>query len=94
MSNAITYICIILYHRHAPVQCMIQVGDIELRAGDVLVLDTGPLFVTKYRDDSNFLLVTEIDDSAPPRFVAAPELCLLDLGSGLAPDAAHQLADP
>jgi len=58
---------IVAVHRQGR-RVLSKIGDIELQAGDVLVLDTGPNFVNKYRDDHNFLLVTEIDDSAPPRF--------------------------
>eukprot|EP00511_Aplanochytrium_stocchinoi_P006177 CAMPEP_0204833982 /NCGR_PEP_ID=MMETSP1346-20131115/18457_1 /ASSEMBLY_ACC=CAM_ASM_000771 /TAXON_ID=215587 /ORGANISM="Aplanochytrium stocchinoi, Strain GSBS06" /LENGTH=870 /DNA_ID=CAMNT_0051966949 /DNA_START=402 /DNA_END=3011 /DNA_ORIENTATION=+ len=45
-----------------------KVGDIELRPGDVLILDTGPYFIPRFRDDRNFLLVAEIENSTPPRF--------------------------
>lgn len=58
---------IIAVHRQGR-RVLSKIGDIELRAGDVLILDTGPTFVQRYRDNSNFLLVTEINDSAPPRF--------------------------
>jgi len=58
---------IIAVHRQGR-RVLSKIGEIELKAGDVLILDTGPNFVARYRDDPNFLLVTEIDDSAPPRF--------------------------
>uniref|UniRef100_A0A7S2SLT6 RCK C-terminal domain-containing protein n=1 Tax=Mucochytrium quahogii TaxID=96639 RepID=A0A7S2SLT6_9STRA len=58
---------IIAVHRQGR-RVLSKIGDIELRAGDVLILDTGPNFVMRYKDDPNFLLATEIDDSAPPRF--------------------------
>jgi len=58
---------IIAVHRQGH-RVISRIGDIELGAGDVLILDTGPSFVLKYRDDPNFLLVAEIEDSAPPRF--------------------------
>jgi di/tricarboxylate transporter len=45
-----------------------KVGDIELSAGDVLVLETGPSFVVRFANDPNFILLAEIDDSVPPRF--------------------------
>lgn len=58
---------IIAVHRQGR-RVLSKIGDIELRAGDVLILDTGPTFVQRYRDNPNFLLVTEINDSAPPHF--------------------------
>ncbi|GBG28342.1 Sodium/sulfate cotransporter 1 [Hondaea fermentalgiana] len=58
---------IIAVHRQGR-RVLSKIGDIELRAGDVLILDTGPNFVQRYRDNPNFLLVTEIDDSSPPHF--------------------------
>jgi len=58
---------IIAVHRQGH-RVISRIGDIELGPGDVLILDTGPTFVLKHRDDPNFLLVTEIEDSAPPRF--------------------------
>ncbi|GBG28341.1 U3 small nucleolar RNA-associated protein 6 [Hondaea fermentalgiana] len=58
---------IIAVHRQGR-RVLSKIGDIDLRAGDVLILDTGPNFVQRYRDNPNFLLVTEIDDSSPPHF--------------------------
>ena len=58
---------IIAVHRSGN-RVLSKIGDIELRAGDVLILDTGPYFVQRFRDDVNFLLVAEIENSTPPRF--------------------------
>ena len=58
---------IITIHRSGR-RILSKVGDIELKPGDVLILDTGPYFLPRYRDDSNFLLVAEIENSTPPRF--------------------------
>jgi di/tricarboxylate transporter len=45
-----------------------KIGDIVLEPGDVLILDTGPDFLKRFKDDSNFLIVSEVDSSTPPRF--------------------------
>ena len=58
---------IIAVHRQGH-RVISRIGDIELSAGDVLILETGPNFVLRHRDDPNFLLVAEIKDSEPPRF--------------------------
>src|SRR5690606_19442439 len=42
-----------------------KVGDIVLRAGDVLLLEAPPAFLTRYRNDSSFALVTEVAGSTP-----------------------------
>jgi hypothetical protein len=42
-------------------------GNVELMPGDVLMLDTGPDFVERNRNDPNFLVITEIAASTPPR---------------------------
>jgi K+/H+ antiporter YhaU regulatory subunit KhtT len=58
---------IVAVHRQgAPI--ISTIGDVVLQPGDVLILDAGPNFVVQYRDDPNFLLVAELDGSAPPRF--------------------------
>lgn len=44
-----------------------KVGDIRLEAGDVLLLEAQPNFVTKHRGDASFALLSEVADSAPPR---------------------------
>lgn len=49
-----------------------KVGDIVLRAGDVLLLEAPPTFLERYRNDSNFALVTEVEGSAPLQHEKAP----------------------
>ena len=44
-----------------------KVGDIRLRAGDALLLETHPSFVDQQRDSRDFLLVSPVEGSAPPR---------------------------
>ena len=45
-------------------------GDVALKAGDVLLLDTGAGFRQRYADTPYFALVSEVDNSNPPRCVA------------------------
>ena len=43
-------------------------GNIKLQAGDVLLLEAGPTFVSKNAEnDRSFALIAEVEDSAPPR---------------------------
>lgn len=44
-----------------------RVGDIELRAGDTLLLQAGPHFLQARRNDPAFFLVSSIDDVRPVR---------------------------
>ncbi|PRW20813.1 Receptor of activated kinase C component of 40S small ribosomal subunit isoform A [Chlorella sorokiniana] len=44
-------------------------GDVSLKAGDVLLLDTGAGFRQRYADTPYFALVSEVDNSNPPRFL-------------------------
>lgn len=44
-----------------------KVGDIELDAGDVLLLEAHPQFLSKHRRDAAFALVAEVEGSRPPR---------------------------
>jgi hypothetical protein len=43
-------------------------GTIKLQAGDVLLLEAGPTFIERNKDnDRAFALLAEVDNSAPPR---------------------------
>jgi len=44
-------------------------GNVKLQAGDVLLLEAGPSFITKNagENDKSFVLLAEVEDSAPPR---------------------------
>jgi di/tricarboxylate transporter len=43
-------------------------GSIKLQAGDVLLLEAGPTFIERNKDnDRAFALLAEVDNSAPPR---------------------------
>lgn len=44
-----------------------KVGDITLRSGDTLLLQTDPSFQRTHRNDPDFLLVSGVDDSRPVR---------------------------
>ncbi len=57
---------IIAVHRNGE-QVRAKVGDIELRAGDTLLLETHRGFVTGYRNSDDFYLVSDVPDSTPLR---------------------------
>ena len=44
-----------------------KVGDIVLRAGDTLLLETHPSFGEQQRNSRDFFLVSQVEDSNPPR---------------------------
>ncbi len=44
-----------------------KIGDIVLRAGDTLLLETGHDFSDQHRNSRDFFLVSKVDDSTPPR---------------------------
>jgi di/tricarboxylate transporter len=44
-----------------------KIGEIELRAGDTLLLEAHPSFAERMRDARDFLLVSRIEGSTPPR---------------------------
>jgi di/tricarboxylate transporter len=48
-----------------------RLGDIVLRAGDVLLLEAHRDFVGEQRNRSDFVLVSSVDGAAPPRFERA-----------------------
>ncbi len=49
-----------------------KVGDIRLRAGDTMLVETSRDFATRHRYDRDFLLVSQLQDSTPPNFRRAP----------------------
>ncbi len=55
-----------------------KIGDIVLRPGDTLLLETHPSFLERQRDARDFYLVSGVEDSAPPQhekaWVALPIL--------------------
>jgi di/tricarboxylate transporter len=48
-----------------------KVGDIELRTGDTLLLESRPSFLTRQRNSRDFLLVSEVRDASLPRYERA-----------------------
>jgi len=57
-----------------------RVGDVVLRSGDTLLLQTGPHFADAHRNNRDFFLVSGIEDSQPPRYErAALSLVLLGI---------------
>lgn len=57
---------IVAVHRQG-VRVRAKIGDIALQPGDVLLLDTGSHFLTEHRNGPLFALISEIENSAPPR---------------------------
>lgn len=49
-----------------------KIGEIRLRAGDTLLLETHPTFAEQQRGSRDFYLVSEIPDSEPMRHERAP----------------------
>ncbi len=49
-----------------------KIGDIVLRPGDTLLLETTPAFVDQQRNRRDFFLVSAVDDSQPPHHERAP----------------------
>ncbi len=47
-------------------------GDVRLRQGDTLLVETSEDFVARHRYDRDFLLVSQLQDSRPPHFRRAP----------------------
>lgn len=48
-----------------------KVGDIQIRTGDTLLLESRPSFINRQRNSRDFLLVSEIQDVALPRYERA-----------------------
>jgi di/tricarboxylate transporter len=48
-----------------------RVGEVVLRSGDTLLLQTGPHFVDAHRNNRDFFLVSGVADSQPPRHAQA-----------------------
>ena len=48
-----------------------KVGDIEIRTGDTLLLESRPSFITRQRNSRDFLLVSEVRDASLPRYERA-----------------------
>jgi di/tricarboxylate transporter len=57
---------VVAVHRHG-VRVESKIGDIVLRQGDTLLLEAAPGFARSFRDSTDFYLVSEVEESAPPR---------------------------
>ena len=57
-----------------------KVGDIRLRAGDTLLLQTGTQFTKSFRNKPDFYLVSDVEDSRPVRFNRSWLAALIFLG--------------
>lgn len=49
-----------------------RIGDIELRAGDALLLEALPAFVEQHRNSNDFYLVSRMEGAGPPTSAQAP----------------------
>lgn len=49
-----------------------KLGDVQLRVGDTLLVETDAGFASRHRYNREFLLVSPLQDSAPPDFSRAP----------------------
>jgi len=49
-----------------------RIGDIQLHAGDSLLLEALPSFVEQHRNSSDFYLVSRLGDAGPPTTAQAP----------------------
>jgi di/tricarboxylate transporter len=52
-------------------------GDVTLHPGDTLLVETDEGFVERHKYNRDFLLVSSLQDSAPPDFRRAPLACLI-----------------
>lgn len=57
-----------------------KVGDVRLRPGDTLLVEADNGFVDRHKYSREFLLVSSLQDSAPPHFAKAPLAFLILLG--------------
>ncbi|MBN2683856.1 MAG: SLC13 family permease [Pontiellaceae bacterium] len=49
-----------------------KIGDIVLRAGDTLLIESHAGFIPRQRDSRDFLLISQVEDSRPIRYGKAP----------------------
>jgi di/tricarboxylate transporter len=57
-----------------------KIGDIVPRPGDTLLMETHPSFLERYRNTRDFLLMSRLDNSTPPRHERAWISVLVMLG--------------
>lgn len=68
-----------------------KIGDIVLKAGDVLLLEARPSFAVQQRNSRDFYLVSSVEDSSPPRHSKAGVAFAILLGMVLAATLFEQL---
>ena len=56
-----------------------KVGDIRLHAGDTLLLQVGPNFSRAFRNNPDFYLVSDVEDSSPVRYDRARPAAIIFL---------------
>jgi di/tricarboxylate transporter len=69
---------IVAVHRNG-VRLTNKVGDIRLHAGDTLLLQVGPNFSRAFRNNPDFYLVSDVEDSRPVRYNRAWPAALIFL---------------
>ncbi len=57
-----------------------KLGDVRLRPGDTLLVEADHGFVDRHKYNRDFLLVSSLQDSAPPDFARAPLAFLILIG--------------
>ncbi len=57
---------IVAIHRNGA-RLATKIGDVELEAGDTLLMQTGPNFVQAHRNNADFYLVSDVEGSQPMR---------------------------
>lgn len=56
-----------------------KVGDIHLHAGDTLLMQVGPYFSRAFRNNPDFYLVSDVEDSSPVRYDRARPAAIIFL---------------
>ncbi len=67
---------VVAVHRHGA-RVPLKIGDITLHPGDTLLLESAPGFARSFRDSTDFYLVSEVEQSSPPRRSRAPAAALI-----------------
>ncbi len=62
---------VVAVHRHGH-RLRGKIGDIVIRPGDTFLLEAGPDFASRYRNSTDFHLVSELEGAAAPRHAKAP----------------------
>ncbi len=66
-----------------------RIGDITLRPGDTLLLEARPAFVEQHRHSRDFILVSALQDSSPPRHEKSAFAAVILLGMVAAASIFH-----